>query len=423
MGETVPPPWYRPRGYRHFDPLVDWHVALNCVSEPKRVISHSFLPLLSYAKQIPRYDPNLHKVVTKDRQIAYASHMDAQIFAYYAHLLADPYEKELRRENLSDCVIAYRSIDRKSNIEFAAEVFAAIENMGNCVALGLDITGFFDHINHAVLKQLWSYLLMQNTTTLPLDHYKVFKALTKYAHVNRDRAYNAFGLTFSDDQDNRKPLCTPQQFGEIIRGGGLIKVNTESYGIPQGTPVSAIASNISMLPFDRIALELATEVGGLYRRYSDDIFFLSPPNLASYVELSLTNALHPLGLEFKSKKTERTEFEVGVSGVRIKSGRPFPYLGFVFDGKRRLIRSSSLSRYYQKTKKKIRMAKIAAARAAATGTPAKPFRRLIYQQTTHLGQKRTFLRYAYRADKIMPGGSIRRQIKPHWKRVKRLLDE
>jgi len=421
MNEVPVPSWYRPRGYRHFDPIVDCRAAVRFVSDPESVIRHPFLPLLSYTKSTPRYDRSKRKVVSKDRPISYASHMDSQIFAYYGKLLTGPYEAELKRLYLSDCVIAYRSINRKCNIEFAAEVFTAIEAAGNCVALGLDVTGFFDHISHAALKANWATLLGEKY--LPLDHYKVFKALTNYAYVCRDEVYSALGITRSADEDARLPLCTPEQLGTSIRGRGLIRVNNKSYGIPQGTPISAIASNISMLEFDKSAVNLAIDVGGVYRRYSDDIFFLSPPNRVTEVETLLNSFLAPLGLEFKSSKTERVEFESTNSGVRIRTGKPFPYLGFVFDGRRRLVRSSSLSRHWRRTKSRIRIAKKVAARAGHSGASAKIFRRSIYQKTTHFGQRRTFLRYVYRADRIMPGGAIRRQVRSHMKKVTSLLNE
>lgn len=176
-----------------------------------------------------------------------------------------------------------------------------------------------------------------------------------------------------------------------------------------------------MLDFDCAAAKLAKDIGGLYRRYSDDIFFLSPPAAANDIERALFTAITPLGLEFKPSKTERTTFERLGTRVRISSGRPFPYLGFIFDGQRRLIRSSSLGRYWRNTRKKIKIAKRITARSSPSHDSTNMFRRTIYKQTTHLGRERTFLRYAYRADRVMKGGAIRKQVKPHWKRIITLL--
>ncbi|HBQ6342416.1 TPA: hypothetical protein L8N20_002065, partial [Klebsiella pneumoniae] len=41
-------PWFRKRGYLHFDEPVSLKKAVKYVSSPEKIIKHSFLPFLSF---------------------------------------------------------------------------------------------------------------------------------------------------------------------------------------------------------------------------------------------------------------------------------------------------------------------------------------------------------------------------------------
>ena len=92
--------------------------------------------------------------------------------------------------------------------------------------------------------------------------------------------------------------------------------------------------------------------------------------------------------------------------------KSFQYLGFEFDGKRVYIRSSSLSRYYRKMKKRVR--RVAYQTKYSKINRSKIYKKKIYEDYSHLG-KRNFLTYTYRAAKIMNQQSIKRQVRKHWK--------
>ena len=171
-------PWFRPRGYLHFDSPISFRKAQSIVMSPKRVARHSFYPLINY--QIDSYKVSKDQFgklqkKAKERPIAYASHVDSHIYAYYAWLLNTSYEKKIQATGLNDNILAFRSLG-KSNIEFADSAFEDIKRRENCSAVALDVSGFFDNLDHQMLKKSWADLI--GVDQLPKDHFNVFKSLT-----------------------------------------------------------------------------------------------------------------------------------------------------------------------------------------------------------------------------------------------------
>ena len=176
------PLWYRSRGYLHFDLPVSFKKARNLVTNPELVSKYAFFPLINYAvesKKISK-DKTTRKIdiAVKERPIAYSAHMDSHIYAFYASLLSRKYEAQLELAGLTDCILAFRGLG-KSNIDFAFEAFEQIKAMGECSAVALDLSKFFDTLDHSILKQSWASLLGE--TILPLDHFKVFKSITQFS--------------------------------------------------------------------------------------------------------------------------------------------------------------------------------------------------------------------------------------------------
>ena len=252
MIKHIPPNWYRSRGYLHFDAPLGVKKAELHVTNPSKVSAHAFFPLIKYtiSTQKIRIDKTISKLVkaTKDRSISYSAHLDSHIFSYYAELLAARYEAEILASGLSDSITAFRSLGL-SNVQFAARAFADISSRHTCTAIGLDITGFFDNLNHAVLKEKWEKLLGQ--PRLPDDHYAVFRAITKYSTVERTSLYTALGISGRNPKASRIRACSAAEFRSKVRAAGLVTHNQNLFGIPQGTPISALLSNIYMLDFDK----------------------------------------------------------------------------------------------------------------------------------------------------------------------------
>jgi hypothetical protein len=369
--------------YPHFDHAMSVPKIIELVTDPARVAANTFYPfLLYYQRWQPFRDADGGKPEKKKRPIRYASRRDAYIFAYYRHLLVAPYEALLRSLNIADCVSAYRKIRQasgagKSNIEFAKDAFDAIATVGNAAVVAVDISGFFESLEHELLKRQWCRVL--NVASLPPDHESVFRAITRYAVVDRDEAYKRLGLLKADLKTGKpvyerapRKICSNADFRTKICGVGgshksLVRNNRKPYGIPQGSPISDILANIYMTDFDVTMNDYCVSRGGIYRRYSDDVLIVLPGGdaeaLAARDFVVSEVSLHGSKLRIKDSKTAVLRYEratgghqrfAHVAGQQGKNG--LEYLGFRYDGKEVWLRDATLSRLYRKVSASVRAA-------------------------------------------------------------------
>ncbi len=75
-------------------------------------------------------------------------------------------------------------------------------------------------------------------------------------------------------------------------------------GIPQGSPISAILSNIYMIDFDVKMKEFISKVNGKYYRYCDDILCIAPIVYKSKIEKFIIDNVDLLRLKINDDKTE-----------------------------------------------------------------------------------------------------------------------
>ena len=367
--------------YPHFDSHISAADAQALAQDPQRVEKHSFYPFILFNESWTRFAPKGVAGKSKTRPIRYAARCDAYIFSYYRHLLAEKYEGELVRLGLGATVLAYRGIKRasdgggKCNIDFALEAVDAIKAAGNCTVLALDISQFFETLNHDQLKSMWCRLF--GVRRLASDHFAVFSAITKYAVVDKLAAYERlgyFGNKTNPKTGLSKPgylkkynsmpsqLCNGKRFREAITRSpsakSVIKKNYKSYGIPQGAAISDLLANLYMLDFDEAVREFVANLSGTYLRYSDDILIVAPTGAvpATVLLAKLTSMLTKCapGLEFKEAKSCVYEFKnetEGQSFCRIlgSQGRNgLEYLGFRYDGKQMYIRDATISGLHRK---------------------------------------------------------------------------
>lgn len=370
------------KNYPHFDAPLAKREIRALVSNPNRVASNKFFPLLSYEDEWQpfRSGPN-GKPQKKSRPIRYASRRDAYIFAHYRKILLQKYETKLSELGISDCPIAYRQITKdtrssagKCNIDFAKDAFDEVKSLGNCVGVALDIKGYFDNLDHDLIKEIWLELL--GVSSLPSDHFAVFKNITQYRYVDQKAAYRRLGYLSKINQNGReiesytkpysempKQLCSPIEFRNKICGNtanypSIVQKNENSFGIPQGAPISDLIANFYMIYFDKSVFEYVTNLGGRYMRYSDDILIILPGDIstAESARNFVNHEIKKFGdqLFIKDEKTcvvrfLRIDGELNyqhIEGPQGKNG--LEYLGFCFDGKNVRVRNSTISRFYRK---------------------------------------------------------------------------
>ncbi|MEN6370608.1 MAG: antiviral reverse transcriptase Drt2 [Armatimonadota bacterium] len=409
------PQWYKNREYPHFDKPLSIAAAIKLVENKQEVEKHAFLPFIKWQITERRYKRKLHRTGLKCRSIACAAHTDSHIFAYYASLLNALYEEKLATLDIGDCVLAYRRFGGKCNIHFAQEAFEHIKSLKSCRVMALDVKGFFDNIDHLLLKKAWCQLL--GVSRLPKDHYVVYKAMTRYAYVNKDALYKEFEIGRRRAAKLKGSICSPLEFRTKVRAGNLINVHTDTYGIPQGSPISAVLSNLYLLSFDIALSDKVKECGGLYRRYSDDILVVCPLFKDCCLDF-IKEHLHKLKLDLSEDKTTITNLGKDESVTKNTS---IQYLGLELINGQILIRHKAIARYQRRMKESVRSTIRAANKAKRKGSTGEAYKRKLYERFTHLSKNSSYPQYIKRASRITSSEAITKQHRNHWQQLHDLL--
>lgn len=411
--------WFLQRNYLHFDSILSFQNSSLIVKNPEIVSKHAFLPFLNFNVTTIKYKKNPYtkqkEKIIKTRTICCSSHLDGYIYSYYAKILSILYEEKINELKISNSVLAFRKLNKKSNINFAKQAFDDILNKGACTAIALDFSKFFDNLDHDILKNEWCKLL--KVKFLPNDHYNIFKSLTKFSLVNKDEVYKLFNISTNNIKNRPYRICSIKDFREKVRkNNSLIKQNptiAEKKGIPQGSSLSALLSNIYMLDFDKKMFDYLNNLSGKYYRYCDDILIIVDTNKVNEVEDYVKKIIKNLKVEINIDKTIKSNFKL-VKGL-LYSDKDLQYLGFIFNGRSIYLRSASISKYNQKLKKSISLSKKTMKkyndiRKNKGKEERLLFKRKLYEKYSHLG-KSNFIRYGLRAKNIMHSIEIKRQIK------------
>ncbi len=350
----------------------------------------------------------------------WASHQDGYVYSYYAWLLTKLYEERLASLGIGDCVIAYRK-GLGSTVDFSRQVFDEICRRSSCFAIALDVSSFFDCIDHRNLKKEWQETL--KVEALPPDHYSVFKSLTRWSKIDQNAAYKVLGVTQKNAP--RRLFKNAEAFRQFVsQNREIVQKNKNPWGIPQGSPMSAILSNLYMIPFDMAMKALADQIGGYYRRYCDDILWICGSEYKDAVLDQVDLALESRGKQLlrKEEKTDISHFRV--DGDSLTCDKPFQYLGFEFNGTKRKIRFKTLARYWAKVIRSCGAMRRSHKKNLKKGYRGSVRRKKINQKYTHLGRGNFVTGYAYRADAQMGCQSgIRSQMRGHYERITEELNK
>jgi len=461
--------WFKPKGYLHFTPKLerkDRARVLRLLQNKSYIARHAFYPLMFYEIVECR-----KKKKTKKRSIAYATHLDTQIFSYYADELNKKYEKRLKSNpQLDRAITAYRKIEDKNgkgkrNIHFAQEAFQLIKKWGDCTVLTFDVKSFFPTIDHILLKKIWADLL--GDRSLPPDHYNLYKAVTNFSYIRKEELKthkNGFdearlaelrkkGIEafFESGADFREKVV---QNPNIRIYKNKVKKDGRFVGLPQGLPITPLLANAYMYEFDKQVITELVETGLCeYRRYSDDILVVCKEENTERVKKRIREILKKkTRLKLSDNKTEQfiCKVENGRQTILNKDdGKDYlTYLGFDYYGYKTLIKSATLAKYYRRMKQAIRtkVRRMEKTRLKRLLPSPVLYRRKLYRNYTHIGSKprntkvpsyeweeiaddefiakRTmrpkrhwgnFIHYANNAAEIMNEKLIKRQVRKHRK--------
>lgn len=353
------------RYYAHFDYRTDIAKCWSYISNPQNICRHGFYPFIHYVMDMSKYSAKLQAVKPKQRDICYAAHIDRCIFQLYNFILNEHYNVQCARLGIGGAAVAYRTnLNKQNNIDFAHRAIQFIRGSRDCYVMIGDFTKFFDNLDHQYLKKQWCALL--NADKLPPDHYAVFKNITKFSYFELTDLLAINGL--ENNLKGRRALnkkervLTPLQ----LKQNAFRIHKNQNCGIPQGSPMSGVLANIYMLDKDRKILDLVAAYKGMYMRYSDD-FIVILPKVAEAAAVQILSEISALfnspespGLELQPNKTQYYHFcdnKIENCGLVMHrqadcSNRYLNFLGFTFDGANVSIRDKTISKYYQRMRRK-----------------------------------------------------------------------
>ena len=473
--------WLRTRGYPHFDrplpkgrgPGADARrdELRHYLKELEDGLRHRFLPFVRLVREQKRYKKlpdGTRKLVRKRRPVMYASHVDAALLSYAAEKLSRAYESFVRREPFDSSVLAYRRLGGACNVDFAVNAFSAISREAPCLALKFDLTNFFDTLRHEDLKAGWCRVIGE--PRLPPFEYQVYRAVSGYSYVHLREILALTGRT-AEEARSRRFLCSSAKLEELHRRNGKRVVHKhfgrpkgaagkdkKPAGTPQGSPISAVLSNVAMIEFDAILRGYADRTGGHYFRYSDDILLVCPLPRSGTVTQAVAGAVEKAalakvnaaasarGLILNKEKTETAVFLGSDDTLPRPSQTPgyaeeILYLGLTYDGDRVGLSPKSLQKHYRRARRAVARSQAA---AGATLTPDSLFRATLLHKFSHLGTGRhgrrwaklhrrsgakagNFLQYAFRTDAVVRRQSdkrsaVRGQVSRHMPKLLKMID-
>ncbi|GAF40642.1 hypothetical protein FC83_GL000238 [Agrilactobacillus composti DSM 18527 = JCM 14202] len=325
---------------------------------------HRYLPLISFRIKIKKYKASEQRVLIKERNISLPSHHDTLVYRFFGAILNQQYSIFAKAHGIDEVAVAYREKGHGSNIIVARDVINTIvDNKESWIIKG-DFKSFFDTLDHKKLEQELVNILGNPLTP---EWRSMLKAITKYRMISQRRLHaqlKVAGLRMSHRKYGTAYVKDLKTLGKLIRDKKIRLSRINQRGIPQGTAVSAVLANVYMGTFDQILSRKVSNMGGIYRRYSDDFVVVLPKgriNFQSVIELKkliISFSVTKLGLEISSEKTKLYEYRGINKDIRVWNGSSwgkmaFDYLGFIFDGYSVSLRSKSIYKFIYRGKRAV----------------------------------------------------------------------
>lgn len=435
------------RKYAHFDRKVSLKQVWDYISNPIKVKEHSFYPFIYYIQKFNKFSHG--KIKPKERKLSYSAHVDRYIYSYYGFLINEQYNIRATQDRINEVVIAYRNNLRMNNIHFAKKAVDYIRSLESCYIMVGDFTSFFDNLDHRYLKERLCDLLEMNS--LPADYYAVYKNITKYSIWERDDILDYYGLNNNkkgiEALNSREMVFSIDEYRKLREEdskGVRAKKNENNFGIPQGSAISAVLSNVYMLEADKELNGFVKKYGGLYMRYSDDMIIILPKISKEAFETQYSKIMSILDsvprVQLQKEKTQvycynQTELkncnELVMEGVSNGSDK-LDYLGFTFDGKEVIIRDKTTSKYYYRMYRKLKTI-VKCNGVTKEGNRISSENIYIkysikgvktYENKNGIKNKGNFISYVKRAEAIWgPNEPIGRGTKRHMIKIRRQLDK
>ena len=354
---------YKDKKYWHLDGHKTIDMVYDYISSDEKIVKHSFYPFIHYEMKFDKFNikKNNGKKKAKIRQIFYCSHIDRYIYQRFGSYYNNWYNAYCQEKGFDKCSIAYRNNKKgKCNIHFAKDVFRFIKEREKCFIMVGDFTNFFDNLDHKYLKEKLCKITNQKVLTEP--QYKVFKSITRFSYIDIKDIADYLSIP-QKKITTLKPKLTSIQLHELKNK--YLKYNKDdenkwkSFGIPQGSPISAIFANVYMIDFDERLNKFTQNNNGLYRRYSDDFIIVIPNvkedeyiNIAKNI-LNIVTSIPNLTLE--NKKTAFYQINQktltplnNILPEQVNESALLNFLGFSFDGENIKLRDKTITKYYYK---------------------------------------------------------------------------
>ena len=420
--------------YAHFDSRVSLSDVWKYITDPRKITTHAFYPFIHYQKHFDKYNKVKGKS-PKARELCYSAHIDRCIFQYYGYMINQVYNDRTRNDGTDSCSIAYRdNMIGKSNIHFAKRAIDFIRQKQNCYIIVGDFTKFFDELDHKYLKERLGDLLGGRLSD---DFYAVYKNITKYSIWELS---DLLALNNLEDKPSHisELNCKDRILSteDFRKNKSQIKRHPSNFGIPQGSAISAVLSNVYMTAFDKIVNEYVKSQTGLYMRYSDDFIIILPGDgevvFSEQLRIVLTEIEKIPRLVLQPDKTQIFLYNnnnitscTNTFIPEVANGKNcLDYLGFSFDGNVVSIRDKTISKYYYRMYRKLNTI---VKSKGYTPKGNKISNRNLYMKYSQKGanvDKGNFITYVQRCESVFgKNEAVARSTKQHMQKIRKKLKQ